>query len=440
MSESEINGCINHRDKRHVRVYNDYMTLYKNESKAKIIRVLESWTDTKRAAWYKECIDRKESGQPMPEPEFWITMSFQQFIDATYETIKSEDSVKKYLLELEKVDKHIERRVNPKLPYGAPQYKLKTDVVQKALNKLPLPTFIPSLPEVDTRTTQESYPQGGKLPPGRGGKNIPTQGIQTPLPRGEEYPLTRDDSYPPSNNESNITTKNDTKNNSNVVGASESTNEDAASAANTPSSPSQENHEPTPPTVTETSTVAHEAPTPSEPSKQEENEQPKKPRTPRPPKVVEEKPAPLAMPGPDAKWNAETAVQIVEYSKGRRYSETTRKQELVDAKKILEMAYGDGTITRAQFEDAWKDMASWSFWSQKGIDPMIKHLRKDDKIITILNSLKPKKSNNPPTEQPAGTDQKPVIDYDKVFSNGMKYFKPGQIGRHPSSPVTKVGK
>lgn len=218
----------------------------------------------------------------------------------------------------------------------------------------------------------------------------------------------------------------------NVVGESESsTDTNAASAANTPSPSSQENHdEPTPPTVTETSTVAPvvDAPTPSEPSKQEENatqqnEQPKKPRTPRTPNVEKPAPAPLVMPTQDAKWCAETAVQIVEFCKKRHYSETTRKQELAEAKKVIDTEYEGGKIRREQFENAWNEMVSWSFWNEKNIAPMIKHLHKDDKIVSILDGLKPKNGNGKKTNGNATTPNKQSDSWDDRMQALVPDFK-----------------
>lgn len=111
-----------------------------------------------------------------------------------------------------------------------------------------------------------------------------------------------------------------------------------------------------------------------------------------------ESPGPPQMPPEDAPWNDETGVQIVEAINGRRYSETTRKQELIEVKKIRAMPYKDGKITRQQFELAWRKMISWPFWSERDIKPMIKHLRKDDKILNILETMeresKPKSAMN----------------------------------------------
>ena len=103
-----------------------------------------------------------------------------------------------------------------------------------------------------------------------------------------------------------------------------------------------------------------------------------------------ESPGPPQIPPLDAPWNDETGVQIVEAINKRRYSETTRKQELQEMKKICAMVYNDGKITRRQFELAWQEMISWSFWSERNIKPMIKHLRKDDKILNILETMERK--------------------------------------------------
>ena len=140
---------------------------------------------------------------------------------------------------------------------------------------------------------------------------------------------------------------------------------------------------------------------------------------------------PPQMPPFEAPWNDETGVQIVEAINKRRYSETTRRDEIREMKKICAMVYGDGKITRQQFELAWREMVSWSWWSEHNMKPMIKHLRKDDKIITILEDLDRRQKLRPmnngsgngkvhpiptwhPTKQIPKEHQIPYFDYEQV--------------------------
>jgi hypothetical protein len=177
MSEEFVSGCIQHRDTRHLRLYYDYMDIYSdNEYKAKIIRILETWTDHKRAEWYKTNSDRLEQGQEFLEPDFWITMSYQQFRYYMRHTA-SEDTLKKALVELEQA-KHIKRRVNPDFPYGPPQYLLNSKVIQAALNKLSTPPLVPDPPP-----QEDTPPPGKNIPPQ---EITPTQGVELPPPRGEK--------------------------------------------------------------------------------------------------------------------------------------------------------------------------------------------------------------------------------------------------------------
>src|SRR6266568_6799555 len=177
MSEEFVSGCIQHRDTRHLRLYYDYMDIYSdNEYKAKIIRILETWTDHKRTEWYKTNSDRLEQGQEVLEPDFWITMSYQQFRQFMRYTA-SEDTLKKALVELES-SKHIKRRINPDFPYGPPQYLLNAKVIQAALNKLTTPPQVPDLPPQEDTT-----PPGKTIPPQ---EITPWQGVELPPPRGEE--------------------------------------------------------------------------------------------------------------------------------------------------------------------------------------------------------------------------------------------------------------
>jgi hypothetical protein len=119
-------------------------------------------------------------------------------------------------------------------------------------------------------------------------------------------------------------------------------------------------------------------------------------------------PGPLVMPADDAKWCAETAVEIVEVKKGRRYGEVTRKQELAKATLALRYEVDDKPITRAQFEQSWDEIASWPLWAEKKLEPMIKHLLKDDRIVTLLQRH----------AKPAG---KPNGHLKVVASNGVDY-------------------
>ncbi len=172
-----ISGCIQHKDTRYIQVRCDYMGLYQgNEHKAKIIRILETWTDFKRTEWYKDNLDRIEQGQEVSEPDFWITMSHKQFRQFMFGT-SSIDTIKSCLDELVKA-KHIERRISPDNPYGAPQYLLNYRAIQKGLNKLGAPSFVPELPP------QEEVTPPGKPTPPTGVQNTPTLGGELPLPQG----------------------------------------------------------------------------------------------------------------------------------------------------------------------------------------------------------------------------------------------------------------
>jgi hypothetical protein len=175
VSEQIVSGCINHKDLRHIRIYYDYMDIYQNnEHKAKIVRILETWTNHKRAEWYKTNYDRLEEGKPVQLPDFWITMSYGQFREFMRFTA-NEETIRKYLAQLEAVG-HISRRINPDNPYGSPQYLLNYTAIQEAINKLASPPFIPDIP------SHEYTPPGISVPPH---SFTPTQGVVLPPPRGQ---------------------------------------------------------------------------------------------------------------------------------------------------------------------------------------------------------------------------------------------------------------
>ncbi len=195
MSNESIPDCIVHKDSRNIQVRLDYMLLYRNETKAKIIRTMETWTNQKRADWYKLCAESKEPGvefpQEPPEEALWVTMSYEEFSIYAYGTM-NHDSIKQNVDALVEHE-HLKRRPHPDVPYGPPQYLLDTQLLQAILNDQEMPSLFDDIgkirPPRKKRTPQVKYPQGG-------GKNTLGDGVKIPPPWGENTP--------PSNN----TTKN----------------------------------------------------------------------------------------------------------------------------------------------------------------------------------------------------------------------------------------
>lgn len=186
MSEEFELECLIHKDIQHVQVRNDFLRLYQgNEVKAKIIRILETWTNTKRAEWYKKALDAREQKHPLPVMDLWVTMSYQQFSLFMYGTVKQE-TIKKNVKELLTAG-DITSRPHPEYPYGPPQYHLNTDKIQEGLNKLPSPYQLDPLgakiPPPPTLTPSQGVhlprPRGYKQG-GGGGKDTPTQGAKIP--------------------------------------------------------------------------------------------------------------------------------------------------------------------------------------------------------------------------------------------------------------------
>ena len=186
MSNENAPHIFKHTDDRHVQTRLDYMLIYRSESKAKIVRILETWMDTKYAESFKGTADSKEQKAEPPTEDLWITMSYDQFSLFVYGTIQH-DTIKQQVDELVE-SKHVERRIHPVYPYGPPQYRLNRELVQKALDELEIPgNLFDLLPMFVTprkkRTPQEKYPhpggkkQGrdpGKIPPGTGETSYPS--------------------------------------------------------------------------------------------------------------------------------------------------------------------------------------------------------------------------------------------------------------------------
>jgi hypothetical protein len=111
-------------------------------------------------------------------------------------------------------------------------------------------------------------------------------------------------------------------------------------------------------------------------------------------------------------------VQIVEAKKGRIYSTTTRKQELTEAGAVLEMTVDNVSITREQFESAWDDLSSSSWWDEHGKPCMIKYLRRDDTIIGIVKKLAKKQvraKTTSPQSRPTTTARADLGKTDTAF-------------------------
>jgi hypothetical protein len=206
MSNDAIPGCIVHKDSRNIQTRLDYMLLFRNETKAKIIRIMETWTDQKRAEWFKLQKDNKEShAEEPPEEALWVTMAYEEFSIYAYGTT-NHDTIKKNVDELV-THEYMQRRPHP-TPGLAPQYLLDTKILQEVLNDQDIPSLFEDIgkirPPRKNHTPPEKYPQG--------------RGINTPRAGGNLPPGTGDFSYP-----SNNTTKNyreSTKNKDTIVATS----------------------------------------------------------------------------------------------------------------------------------------------------------------------------------------------------------------------------
>lgn len=204
--EEVTNGCLVHKDIRHIRVYRDLATIYQgNDTKAKIVRILETWINNKRNTWYLEATGKVEDGQPVPEsPEFWISMSYRQFQHFLFETV-SEETIKTTLNSLIKSN-HVKRRIDPVNPYSAPQYTLNIKLIQKAIDKVYDPSSSSLVPHIPDLNGEEGHTptQGVKLPP----PPKITRGEDYPHPGGKVTPSPGGKITPPSNNSTKNTTNN----------------------------------------------------------------------------------------------------------------------------------------------------------------------------------------------------------------------------------------
>ncbi len=187
MSNELVTECLKHKDSRNIQTRLDYMLLYRNETKAKVIRIMETWTNQKRAEWHKFYVENKEQENNLPEepPEeaLWVTMSYEEFSIYAYGTM-NHDNIKKNVDALVK-DEHLQRRPHLDIPYGPPQYLLDTGRLQELLNEQDIPSLFDDIgkikPPRKKHTPPEKNPQGG-------GINTPRDGVNLPPGWGENTP------------------------------------------------------------------------------------------------------------------------------------------------------------------------------------------------------------------------------------------------------------
>lgn len=138
MTESIIEAGLRHHQSRFLQIRADFLAICdSDETMAKLLRILESWTDHRRAVWYQEYLKSLACQQAPPAQEkfLWIAMSHAQFIAETLSTVASEHTIKKALCRLQEKG-YIERRLTPDEPYGRYQYRLRLDAIQSALDQL----------------------------------------------------------------------------------------------------------------------------------------------------------------------------------------------------------------------------------------------------------------------------------------------------------------
>lgn len=114
------------------------------------------------------------------------------------------------------------------------------------------------------------------------------------------------------------------------------------------------------------------------------------------------------MPEPDAKWCAETAVQIVEFKLQKRYRDAARTKQLNAAKRMLKE---DPALTREQFEAAY-DERNDDWWHQhKGL-LHLNHLVEKDRVHEMLDRIEARKATKPRSVGKGTTSRPPTREED----------------------------
>jgi hypothetical protein len=172
MTESVVGSCLLHHSTRFLQVRADFLSICDgDEAAAKLLRILEAWTDFKRAEWYRAALACTAKKQPKPEMNLWVSMSNRQFVAETFQTM-SENTVRKALTFL--ISKgYVQRRANPHDPYGTPQYLLEIEGLQQALN-----AYTPDPLQPDTSQVEEPGRVSDASPSPERGSAILQRGVR----------------------------------------------------------------------------------------------------------------------------------------------------------------------------------------------------------------------------------------------------------------------
>ncbi len=382
MSESlVVNDCLVHYDSRHIQVRRDFYDLCaydksqfnqkvngkgkpvrdepNQECMAKIIRVFETLTNDEKRHWYLRALEGTKKGLAMPpEPkEFPLQLAYSAICILLYNTY-GESIVRNSIAVL--LQRGYLKRYQDTIN-SIPCYVLNIDLLQQDLKKQAEATLLGV--ENNTQSTRSKRVLKVTAKPVKitasDVKVTPNAVFSTP---------------PAVENNTNNKDKNTEKLKERKEEHIAPHGDEVVSSAT--------------PIVVASEPLSSLASDSQEDTLPKPSSKPGKQKTKSDQQPLLEISGPPVMPPPTARWCAETAVQIVEAKKGRRYSPTTRSQELQEAGKILKMEYKGQVMSRELFERAWDKMARWAFWNEKNIKPMIRHLRNDDKILSILEEMK----------------------------------------------------
>jgi hypothetical protein len=148
---------------QYVWLRKEFMSLCNDALEAMIMRVVEYEIEGDRRVWLRKAAELAEQGKPIPEePEWWITLSHKQIIARLYDAFKNEKTVRAKLQSLEE-KRFILVRQNPDSRYGAPQYTINKDLIQRMLNALP------PLPCIRDAAKSQANPLPETVPPTKSG-------------------------------------------------------------------------------------------------------------------------------------------------------------------------------------------------------------------------------------------------------------------------------
>lgn len=130
----------------------EYVQILRDELEAKLLRIIEKYVEQERKRIYQKMLNQAGTAPtetleiPIPR-DLWVPISYRLFMNDLFDTVTSENTIKKALRRLAE-KKIIFQRYEPQKKYDAPEYRLHIPVLQTLLNVLKNPGYQSLIPSI----------------------------------------------------------------------------------------------------------------------------------------------------------------------------------------------------------------------------------------------------------------------------------------------------